>query len=76
MSPPGKVPPPVLAWVEQILGARNQGGRVPEDLFWQILDDMADASDRIAQWSCQRLYEYGLHANCRRDVHDHHRSAA
>ena len=76
MSQPGKVPPSVLARVDQILATRNEGGKVPHDIFWQILDDMAEAGARVAQWSCQRLYEQGLHGVCRRTIHTHHGRAA
>lgn len=76
MSAPAKVPAPILARVEHTLATRNVGGKVPRDIFCQILDDMAEAGARVAQWSCQRLYEQGLHGVCRRTIHTHHGRAA
>lgn len=64
-TPPATVSRPVLAWVEQILEARNVDGKVPGDVFFRILDDMGDITDRTAGWSCAAMRRYGIHAACK-----------
>lgn len=64
------VDPTLLAHVEQVLKTCNVDGKVPMDVFWRLLDDMASVTDRIDQWSCATYERYGMHDKCRNPVHE------
>lgn len=55
--------------VGRILVERNVGGKVPVDIFWRILDDMAFLTTQMESWSCATYQAYGMHHRCQREVH-------
>lgn len=55
--------------IDRILEDRNVDGKVPWDVFWRLIDDMALLPRRMESWSCATYYRFSMHDQCPRSVH-------